>query len=132
MGNRAVIAFSKNPNDVGIYVHWNGGPESVAAFLEVCKRRGYSSPGADKSYAMARLIGVMHEFFGNGLSLGVGPLNELDVDNHDNGAYLVGPGWEISGRWGEGSEQDWSASGERAVKKFDEIVAHLVPAAVVG
>jgi hypothetical protein len=105
MGNRAVLAFSKAPKSVGIYLHWNGGIESVEAFLEVCRLRGYRSPAEDKSYAMARLIGVCHEFFDSGLSLGVGPLCELDVDNWDNGAYLIGPDWKVSERWGKGSKQ---------------------------
>lgn len=35
--------------------------------------------------------------------MGVGTLSELDVDNYDNGAYLIGKGWTVVGRWGKGS-----------------------------
>lgn len=41
MGNRAVITTSKAPDvsgakDLGIYLHWNGGRDSVEAFLKYC------------------------------------------------------------------------------------------------
>lgn len=103
MGNRAVICYDKAKTSVAIYVHWNGGPESVLAFLEVCKRRGYRTPEADPSYSMARLCGLICEFFGGSDSVGIGQLKTLDVDNWDNGAYLIGPGWEIRARFGKGS-----------------------------
>ncbi len=36
MGNRAVITASKSKDSgLGIYLHWNGGIESVVAFLDV-------------------------------------------------------------------------------------------------
>ena len=34
MGNRAVLEFK---DGTGIYLHWNGGPESVLAFLDAAK-----------------------------------------------------------------------------------------------
>lgn len=37
MGNRAVISFDENDNATGVYLHWNGGPESVLAFLAAAK-----------------------------------------------------------------------------------------------
>ena len=38
MGNRAVITTEKNfeNNGVGVYLHWNGGYDSVSAFLKYC------------------------------------------------------------------------------------------------
>ena len=106
MGNRAVITASTHQTiGVGIYVHWNGGPESVAAFLDVARARGYCDPSEDESYAMARLCGLICEFFGPGdLSVGIGPLDRLDCDNYDNGVYVIGKGWEVVDRWGKGSE----------------------------
>ena len=131
MGNRAVIAFSQNVNDTGIYVHWNGGPESVLAFLAVCKQRGYRTPAGDKSYAMARLVQVICEFFPGDSSVGVGPLCELDIDNYDNGAYLVGGNWVIESRWGEGSDHvktvDALDSGAR--EQYDGMVAQFTATA---
>ena len=105
MGNRAVLTFSTSrTTGVGIYVHWNGGPSSVLAFLEVAKRRGYRDPSADPVYAMARLCGLICEFFGGPDSVGVGVLKDLDCDNWDNGVYVIGEGWRVVERWGKGSE----------------------------
>ena len=63
MGNRAVItaSLSNDPqtsNDIGIYLHWNGGRDSVEAFLEYCKRRGFRPPDQD-NYGWARLCQVI-------------------------------------------------------------------------
>lgn len=131
MGNRAVITFSKGKSAPAIYLHWNGGLESVLAFLQVCKDRGYRDPVGDPHYALARLIGVIHEFFDGGDSLGVGRLDELDVNNWDNGAYLVGEGWSVQGRFGKGSADrktpDSLDAGER--EKMDGIVKKLQGAA---
>ena len=33
MGNRAVITTRKDLKDIGIYLHWNGGRDSVEGFL---------------------------------------------------------------------------------------------------
>lgn len=107
MGNRAVITASNNhTKGIGIYLHWNGGIESVQAFLDVAKARGFRDPTSDESYGMARLCGLIHEFFGvdQDTSLGIGTLEQLDCDNYDNGVYVIGKGWEITGRWGKGSQ----------------------------
>ena len=87
MGNRAVITFApEGEAAVGVYVHWNGGRESVKAFIDTCKARGYRCPARDGSYAMAGLIGVIREFFGHSaLNVGVDMLTRLDCDNWDNG-----------------------------------------------
>jgi hypothetical protein len=37
MGNRAVI--TDNKQRIGIYLHWNGGRDSVEAFLKYCELR---------------------------------------------------------------------------------------------
>jgi hypothetical protein len=110
MGNRAVITTAgagDNPsNFIGIYLHWNGGPESVLAFLETAKNRHYRSPDGDESYGMARLVGVIHDFFGadKETSVGIGMLDHLDTDNWDNGVYQVGKDWKVISRWGKGSD----------------------------
>lgn len=125
MGNRAVLCYSRAPSSTGIYIHWNGGHESIAAFLHVCRERGYRSPDADPAYGMARLCGLLCEFFGGGDSVGIGPLRELDVSNFDNGAYLIGENWSVVGRFGRGS-YPWPASfSPSEEKKRDEIIAHL-------
>lgn len=94
MGNRAVIA-TKHKN-VGVYLHWNGGRDSVEAFLAYCKAKGYRSPEQDK-YGWARLAQVIGNFFGGELSVGVGEYDKLDTDNYDNGVYFI-ENWQIVGR----------------------------------
>jgi hypothetical protein len=102
MGNRAVITFSENPNSTGIYLQWNGGPESILAFCHAARDMGARSPGSDSQYAMAGLMRAitlfLHNEPGELLSVGIGPLSTLDCDNYDNGLYIVGPDWEIQTR----------------------------------
>lgn len=110
MGNRAVITTNKNLNETGIYLHWNGGRASVEAFLAYCNLKGYRPPCYD-CYGWSYLCGVVTNFFGSGLSVGVDNCQRLDTDNYDNGVYLLGDtpetGWYITGRmfYGDYPEQ---------------------------
>lgn len=61
MGNRATITTEKH--DLALYLHWNGGRDSVEAFLEYCALRGFRSPESD-SHGWARLAQVACNFFG--------------------------------------------------------------------
>lgn len=90
MGNRAVIALGTKPSSIGIYLHWNGGPESVKAFLDAT-RTLMRSRGGDDCYGPARLIQVIGNYLGGTLSLGIGQLHRLDTNNDDNGTYVVDP-----------------------------------------
>lgn len=102
MGNRAVITASKSTavagsSDLGIYLHWNGGRDSVEAFLTYCRIAGFRSPDVD-NYGWARLVQVIANFFGgDGLSIGFDKCSKLDCDNYDNGVYII-RGWEIVDR----------------------------------
>ena len=99
MGNRAVITTKENfeNNGVGVYLHWNGGRDSVEAFLKYCEIRDFRAPD-DDNYGWARLVQVISNFFGmDGLSIGIDVLSHLDCDNGDNGVYII-KGWEIVGR----------------------------------
>jgi hypothetical protein len=99
MGNRAVITLAPfGLDNMGIYVHWNGGPESIAGFLQAAKALGMRPPKSDPSYAMARLTQVIANYFGGSTSVGIGKVRDLDYDNGDNGTYLIGGDWEIVGR----------------------------------
>jgi len=103
MGNRAVI--TDRAGRFGIYLHWNGGRDSVRAFLLYAEMRGFRRPEED-NYGWARLCQVVCNFFGGSLSVGIGPLSELDCDNGDNGVYVI-EGWRIVGRdYFDGEEQD--------------------------
>lgn len=106
MGNRAVITTKENfeNNGVGVYLHWNGGYDSVSAFLKYCELKGYRSPDYD-NYGWARLCQVIGNFFGGSTSVGIDVVSKLDCDNWDNGVYII-KGWEIVDRkYHNGSEQ---------------------------
>jgi hypothetical protein len=98
MGNRAVITSKENfeNNGIGIYLHWNGGYDSVSAFLKYCELQGYRSPTSD-NYGWARLCQVIANYFGGSTSIGIDVVNNLDCDNWDNGVYII-DGWEIVDR----------------------------------
>jgi hypothetical protein len=98
MGKRAVITTKENfeNNGVGIYLHWNGGYDSVNAFLKYCELKGYRSPNED-CYGWARLCQVLGNFFGSTTSIGIDVVNKLDCDNWDNGVYII-EDWKIVDR----------------------------------
>ena len=97
MGNRAVITtVGATDNTTGIYVHWNGGVNSIEAFCAYCDMKGFRSPDTD-CYGWAYLATVIGNFFGDGLSVGVDRIKSLDTDNYDNGVYYL-KGWKIVGR----------------------------------
>jgi len=110
MGNRAVITTSKaldvsKSGDLGIYLHWNGGRDSVEGFLKYCELKGYCSPSQD-NYGWARLCQVISNFFGGSNSIGIDSCSNLDCDNWDNGVYIIDK-WEIVDRqFFDGQEQD--------------------------
>ena len=97
MGNRAIIKGINQ--EIGIYLHWNGGYDSVKAFCEYCKLKGYRSPEQD-SYGLARMCQVIGNFFGGGLSLGLNIVpkhllpDEVEDWWLDNGFYEI-ENWEI-------------------------------------
>jgi hypothetical protein len=108
MGNRAVITTAPyKPGNTGIYLHWNGGRASIEGFLQAAKKLGYRSPGSNPQYAIGSLAGLIWTYLGtDGYSLGIGRCDQLDVDNSDNGTYLIGGDWEIVGRkYYEGGEE---------------------------
>ena len=103
MGNRAVI--TTKDKRIGVYLHWNGGRDSVEAFLLYCKMKGYRCPEND-CYGWARLCQVIGNFFGGDLSVGIDEYSKLDTDNGDNGVYII-ENWEIVDReFYSGPEQD--------------------------
>lgn len=109
MGNRAVITTRKR--DLGLYVHWNGGRDSVEAFLRYCELRGFRCPEQD-DYGWARLCQVVANFMGvNGLSVGIMPYTtdeEMVACGDDNGVYVI-EGWRIVDRvypWEDFEEQE--------------------------
>lgn len=108
MGNRAVITTKSGDKKtkLGIYLHWNGGRDSVRAFLRYAKMRQFRVPESS-DYGWARLAQVIANYFGkDGNSIGIDIVDRLDCDNWDNGVYLI-ENWEIVGReYFTGVEQD--------------------------
>lgn len=109
MGNRAVITIKEEnvpkENWNSLYLHWNGGRDSVQPFLDVAKLYGIRCAN-DSTYGIARLAQLIGNYFGGTLSLGVGRYGQLDTDNYDNGVYVIGKNWEIVDReFFEGKEQ---------------------------
>jgi hypothetical protein len=106
MGNRAAVIFTdKSAKQISpaIYLHWNGGPESVYAFLDELRRR-HGGPGSP-SYAAARFAHIVCDFFDSeeagSMSIGMEtPPAEVSPDGlaslansaDDNGVYVVSPG----------------------------------------
>lgn len=97
MGNRATV--KPVGQNVGVYLHWNGGIDSVSAFLEYCNLKGYRDFGGKYAdgYGIARFCQVVGNFFGGGLSVGI----EFDAKETkeyaewlDNGVYII-DGWDI-------------------------------------
>lgn len=102
MGNRAYVIFANRDFtrfSPAVYLHWNGGSESVYAFLA---ELNYREVRADQEYECARFCQVVGEFFDSdghysGLSLGVVSVpDEVTVQKlaqifqpGDNGLYLV-------------------------------------------
>ena len=117
MGNRAVIAFSEDKNATGIYLHWNGGVESVLAFAHSARDMGARDPGGDHTYAMAGLVRAVtlfiHDRAGELISMGVGTVGSLDTDNFDNGLFIIGADWGIKTRY-------FNRDSVRTVEQFDD------------
>ena len=98
MGNRAIITTQNDfdNNGIGVYVHWNGGYDSVSAFLKYCELRGFRPPEED-GYGWARLCQIIGNFFGGDLSIGIDALYKLPLHTCDNGVYIIEK-WKIVGR----------------------------------
>ena len=102
MGNRAVIVWTDKQgnytdNSTGIYLHWNGGRDSIEAFLAYCEMHGYESPTEDP-VGFKRFAKVVSGFFGSSsTTIETAPISQLDTDNYDNGMYICN-GWDIIGR----------------------------------
>ena len=103
MGNRANIIFTNSDESVlspAIYLDWNGGAESIYAFLDEMDRRNIIFN--DIMYESARFVQIVGDFFDQdeigSLSLGItnGPskitleeLGKVQTDNRNNGFYII-------------------------------------------
>jgi len=94
MGNRAVITTPEKK--IGLYMHWNGGRDTVEPLLRYCELKGYRPPSED-CYGWARLSQVIGNFFGGALSVGVDTYEDICEAGDDNGVYVI-EGWKIVDR----------------------------------
>ena len=108
MGNSALIMTKDGFENggIGLYLHWNGGRDSVEPFLKYCKIKGYRPPETD-GYGWARLAQVVGNFFGGSDSVGIEYYGkDSDFGYLDNGVYII-ENWNIIDRKHfEGIEQD--------------------------
>ena len=123
MGNRAVITIKENDINVNkqdwnsLYLHWNGGRDSVEPFLYVAKLYGIRCQD-DSSYAIARLSQLIGNTLKGTLSLGVGAYKCLDTTS-DNGVYVV-KDWEIIERENFDGEEQSEYDFDKMVKDIRE------------
>lgn len=92
MGNRAIITTPERK--IGLYLHWNGGRDTVEPLLHYCELKGYHPPSTD-CYGWARLAQVVGNFFGGTTSVGVcAYTDDRKMNPGDNGIYVI-EGWGI-------------------------------------
>ncbi len=117
MGNRAVITTPERK--VGLYLHWNGGRDTVEPLLKYCELQGYRAPSRD-CYGWARLCQVMGNFFGGSTSLGIDAYTTDErMDPGDNGIYVI-DGWRIVEHLRTEYDEEWNACGMRSFEPSEE------------
>ena len=90
MSNSGIIVFEDN-KELGLYLHWNGGRDSVEAFLKYCK---LTKKTGGFQYGMLSLAQVIKNW---GIGLGDIIINPFDYGS-DNGIYIVDKKWNIIDR----------------------------------
>ena len=106
MGNRAVITTPEK--DLALYLHWNGGRDTVEPLLKYCELQGFRPPSSD-NYGWARIAQVVGNFFGGSLSVGIDKYSRLG-DQGDNGIYVI-DGWKIVERKRLKYDEDYNVIG---------------------
>lgn len=106
MGNRAVI--TKLGSEKGIYLHWNGGMDSVKPIVWFAKHFIFDMEELDAINFVAKCWGLDPDYRN---------ASELDCNNYDNGVYIVNNGVIIGRVYAPSKEQD--------SYDFDEMVDSL-------
>ncbi len=121
MGNRAVITTPERK--IGLYLHWNGGRDTIEPLLKYCELQGYRPPSSDE-YGWARMCQVMGNFFGGSTSLGIGPYTtDRRMDPGDNGIYII-EGWKIADHLVSEYDEEWNFAGMRSFGPSEERRSH--------
>ena len=124
MGNRAVIMTKDGYENggIGLYLHWNGGRDSVEPFLKYCEIKGYRPPETD-GYGWARLAQVVGNFFGGSTSVGIEYYEkDSDFGYLDNGVYII-ENWKIIDR----KHFDWKEQNEYDPQEFLKCIDESMP-----
>ena len=123
MGNRAMISYREHGQDKqlapSIYLHWNGGRDSVEAFLEASQTLGIR--GYDGNYCIGRMAQVIGNWMGGTLSMGVGCYGNYAVEFLDHGVYWI-KDWEIVVR------ENGLYEGEQRAYNHEELVKEILEA----
>lgn len=117
MGNRCFI--TTEDKGIGVYLHWNGGRDTIEPLLRYCELHGYRSP--EKSgYGWACLCKVMGNFFGGTNSVGIDVYDNYKDGWLDNGVYIV-KDWNIVGReYFDGCHEQTEYDFDEMLQVFDE------------
>lgn len=83
MGNRAVIAFDNMDNKQAVYLQWNGGRDSIRAFLLATRILMPKLGDSEKA------ISTLKKVIGSFIDFCEGKLDTLDKDNHDHGVFII-------------------------------------------
>ncbi len=87
MSNTGLITFNGDFDEksIGIFLHWNGGLESVLAFMEATRERCGGRVGC---LGMAQTIANFFEYNGY-LHVQLGIVRRGDEKHQNNGLYLI-------------------------------------------
>jgi len=146
MGNRATVVFDirepgyREQSDAlpAVYLHWNGGPESVYGFADTVYRRFRGGrPGGDPQAFGARFVQAAADLFPDGLSVYLTATTRAAlrddpgrIDPGDNGVYVFGTDGVrryVTDRWLTPDEVTHEEHATRDDPKRKEIADELVP-----
>ena len=121
MGNSALIMTKDGFENggIGLYLHWNGGRDSVEPFLKYCEKKNYRPPETD-GYGWARLAQVVGNFFGGSMSVGIDYYKDgRDICYLDNGVYII-ENWNIVDRKYFNCEEQNNYDTQEFLRSIDE------------
>lgn len=85
MGNRATITTKDGVNKFGLYVHWNGGRDTVEAVLNYLVTQDITF---ETELDFLREVKEVYKFaFGNKYDINI--WEQCDLDNYDNGVFIL-------------------------------------------
>lgn len=130
MGNRAVLVFENDRTDKSpaIYLHWNGGRDSIEPFLTAAKLIGIGklTTTTERMDAIATMLAKFFFECEIGRTVYREPFGQTDQDNMDNGVYLIDNELSIVGRlYHDGDEQ----SGHDHDQIVNEILSNMAQSA---